>query len=817
MGASFSCPGLGIAPRQPWADLDVALPPPTDDDDVDGAYLLLATHRGATGLVREELARLEPRLSKWQQTQLFKLGHVETAPTTTECIEQLRVLHYRRERAIEPVRLLRLVIMRARRRWVRLFTQEEGLQALLALLAPAHDTALVVAVLDLVLLLLSFVSVLEHLASKAHGERLQELLACLGGPSESVSIKVLQICRIVCVYRQAGHVAFFSAMEHCHAARVVADLLELLDHGADVAQGAVLRLLHALLEGDESPQLATFAKRLIAQDVPAWLAMKGDDTEHTRELDTVIAFEAARCLQLLRRYTPPPDLLHDAIQQFQLHAKDHKLETHALKVVTALLSVTEPSAWDALVEQVHPAPIAPLSPHLSKSAPAQHHPRYAKYFRMLEVRVPRDLVRQRMIADGVDAALLDAPTTIVSDALGLASPPTSPAPVKPPKGLHWQKWASSDAIRGTIWEAAPTGNIDADEVHVAFEVRAPTSPGHQLLLHPRRAKHIRKLLDTHHLTLLRPSVADALLSGKVDGLTFDQISHIRHVLALPTLAEKAALQSFDGNVALLTHPEGFLRELLVIPDVERLLDLLAMVLRFDSTVQSFERDCAIVATACKELSESNALHAVLGYVLDLGNHINAGTSRGNAVAFNLLTDLEKLGHVRQASQSTGTALHFLASVLRAQDATLLAFGATLPSLELVTSSHMSASELHAQLQRLHAHVLHIANTLDARPPTCCVQTFTLFLEYAATPLNRCDATWAQTIDVLETTMRLFLNLPTDTLRMHAGSFFRGIHRFTEALAAADRENCQPLVLRKSLSMPLTRPHSPLHRSHSMAS
>ncbi|OQR98597.1 hypothetical protein ACHHYP_08357 [Achlya hypogyna] len=818
MGGSFSCPGV----RTQWSDLSVTLSPPADDTDVDDAYLHLVTHRGVLGVVRQELARIESRDSKWQQTQLFQLGHVASTPTSTECIHQLQVLHYRRERAHEYLRLLRLVVLRARRRWVRLFVQDDGLAMLLSLLSPAFDADVLTSVLDLVLLLLSFVSVLEHFVLRTQHPLVVNVVRCLGPTHEIVSIKVLQVCRLLCLFTHSGHIAVHAAMDQCFGPRVVGDVVGLLEHGSEPAREAVLRLLHALLEGEDSPQLHTFAHRLVALGVPAWLAQHGDEADLGKELDTAVAFEATRCQQLLRRFLPPPDHLQDAIQHLHEHARAYQLEAAALKVVTALLSVTEPAAWEALVERMAPAPVAPVSPRPT-SMPATHHPRFAKYFRMLEVQVPKDLVRQRMLADGVDTALLDAPQTIVANAAP-TSPPTSPVSATP-KGLLWHKWSD---VRGTIFEATPTGKIDADDVHVAFQMRSPIrrspssptlrSPSQPILLHPRRAKHIRKLLDQHHLTLLKPSIADALISGKVDALTYDMVTHVRHVLALPTAEEKASLAAFTGNVSLLQHPEGVLHALVRIPGVDALLDLLATVLKFDTSVQAFERDCTVVQTACRELTLSTALHQVLGYVLDLGNHINAGTPRGNALGFNLLTDLHKLEHVRQSAGGSTTALHFLASVLRSQDATLLAFPATLPSLETVAKSNLSSSELTAQLQGLHAQVQFVAQALQTTPPQYCLSTFTMFLNYSAAPLARCDATWTDTAAVLESTMLTFLKLPKDTLSVHSSSFFLGIHQFAQALERADRENCEPLVLRKAMSLPPpgARPPAP-HRSHSMAS
>jgi len=62
----------------------------------------------------------------------------------------------------------------------------------------------------------------------------------------------------------------------------------------------------------------------------------------------------------------------------------------------------------------------------------------------------------------------------------------------------------------------------------------------------------------------------------------------------------------------------------------------------------------------RRLSPPQELHALLQIVLDIGNALNAGTSKGNAVGFKLST-LLKLAELKAADKKT-TLLHYVVDV-----------------------------------------------------------------------------------------------------------------------------------------------------------
>ncbi|OQS00757.1 hypothetical protein THRCLA_05867, partial [Thraustotheca clavata] len=639
------------------------LTPSTGDENVQNDFVQLLTHRGATDGVREELSRCFDASAKWQQVQMFRLGHLDKFPTTKECIQQLRLLHYRKDRTVEFIDLFQFVVYRARRRWIREFTKDGGLVDLLSV----SSTQIELKIFNLLFLLISFVSVLNHLVLHQEQHILLKIADGLSNHDEEVRSKVHQIFHVLCIYKDAGRMTIYHVMEQLEPTKkeLLSTIINSLLYGSTSAQEAALRFLHALLDYEECTQIVSIAETLISRDIPKWL---NSQIHFSAELDSATAFEAARCLHLLKKFMPPPDRLREAMDRLHAHATEYHVETQATQVLVSLASYTQAEPWEALIEHLRPSRVTPLSPRQSEPLPVHAHPRYGKYFRMLQVKVPRELVRQRMLSDGVDASLLETPDTILDvhsessstnkDVPNVVSPRARKS-IRGQKGLLWHSWSEAD-VNGTVWPTLPPQSIDVDEVHVAFlntpqEANDITASN---LLDSRRSKVIRKLLHEHKLTVAR--VIDTIFSENVNALGTDGITNVRHILTLPTQDQKTALLAYNGPP--LPNPEGFLHTIYTIPSVELLFDLLWTVVTFDAAIDAMEKDCVLVNSACAELIESTEFKCVLAYVLELGNHLNAGTDRAGASGFNLLTDLEKLSHVRQAE--SGTAMHFLAKVLR---------------------------------------------------------------------------------------------------------------------------------------------------------
>ncbi|KAI4328316.1 hypothetical protein L6164_020679 [Bauhinia variegata] len=80
-------------------------------------------------------------------------------------------------------------------------------------------------------------------------------------------------------------------------------------------------------------------------------------------------------------------------------------------------------------------------------------------------------------------------------------------------------------------------------------------------------------------------------------------------------------------------------------------------LNYDSEILHIKESLETLELGCKELRNKGLFVKLLEAVLKAGNRMNAGTSRGNAQAFNL-TSLRKLSDVKSTDGKT-TLLHFV--------------------------------------------------------------------------------------------------------------------------------------------------------------
>ena len=176
---------------------------------------------------------------------------------------------------------------------------------------------------------------------------------------------------------------------------------------------------------------------------------------------------------------------------------------------------------------------------------------------------------------------------------------------------------------------------------------------------------------------------------------------------LPTAEESKLLAEYSGDVGALDRPEQLLRSLAAIPRLEGRLKCMMfkaqLEVEMDGLLMQQVVACLCIGSsrqmhawcskrnslyaclclclclylhlylcvhpqvdelkeACRLVRESRELHALLQIVLDVGNALNAGTAKGNAVGFRLST-LLKLAEVKASDKKT-TLLHFVVRVVR---------------------------------------------------------------------------------------------------------------------------------------------------------
>ncbi|KAL6845974.1 hypothetical protein ACP4OV_023422 [Aristida adscensionis] len=171
-----------------------------------------------------------------------------------------------------------------------------------------------------------------------------------------------------------------------------------------------------------------------------------------------------------------------------------------------------------------------------------------------------------------------------------------------------------------------------------------------------RKKSLEIAMWLRALGLTKEEVCKALLDGQVQGLGMGQLKPLLKLA--PSREEEIKLKQCREDALLKLGPaESLLKELLKIPFAFKRVEALLYITNFDSEVCHLKTCFKTLEAACEELRGSRMFHKILDVILKTGNHMNAGTSRGNAHAFKLDT-LLNLVHTKSTDGET-TLLHFV--------------------------------------------------------------------------------------------------------------------------------------------------------------
>ena len=167
------------------------------------------------------------------------------------------------------------------------------------------------------------------------------------------------------------------------------------------------------------------------------------------------------------------------------------------------------------------------------------------------------------------------------------------------------------------------------------------------------------------------------------------------------------------DVTCLGTVERYFVEIKDIPRLGERISCLAFTRTFESTYEKCESQLGTLVHACHQLKMSNALLKVLQAVLELGNHLNAGTHRGGAVGFKLDT-LLKLADVKGTDRKT-SLLHFVLQQLLAIDPDISNLLHHLS--EVSSASRIQLSAVRGQVGELRLGLRNIHNEVSAAAKT----------------------------------------------------------------------------------------------------
>ncbi|KZV50681.1 formin-like protein 8 [Dorcoceras hygrometricum] len=248
------------------------------------------------------------------------------------------------------------------------------------------------------------------------------------------------------------------------------------------------------------------------------------------------------------------------------------------------------------------------------------------------------------------------------------------------KPLHWDK-VNRDVKHSMVWDSIDKGSFkfDGDMMEALFGYVATNrkSPrGDDISSAPKQDKSVALpqifILDTRKsqntaiviksLGISSEDIINALLEGR--GLNTDTLEKL--VKVAPTDEEISGILAFDGDPARLADAESFLYHLLqAVPSAFARFNAMLFKSTYDLEVSQIKGCLQTLESACKELRTRGLFLKLLEAVLKAGNRLNAGTSRGNAQAFNL-TALRKLSDVKSSDGKTTLLQFVVQEVIRAE-------------------------------------------------------------------------------------------------------------------------------------------------------
>ncbi|CAI9785189.1 unnamed protein product [Fraxinus pennsylvanica] len=248
------------------------------------------------------------------------------------------------------------------------------------------------------------------------------------------------------------------------------------------------------------------------------------------------------------------------------------------------------------------------------------------------------------------------------------------------KPLHWDK-VNPNVEHSMVWDKIDQGSFkfDGDLMealfgYVATNRKSPrqdsnsTSPrgdrsgpaSRIFILDTRKSQNTAIVLKS--LGVSHKEIADALVKG--DGLNADTLEKLTKIS--PTDEERSKILAFDGDPTRLADAESFLYHLLkAFPSAFTHINAMLFRSNYYTEITTLKELLKSLESACYELRNRGLFLKLLEAVLKAGNRLNAGTSRGNAQAFNL-TALRKLSDVKSSDGATTLLQFVVQEVVRAE-------------------------------------------------------------------------------------------------------------------------------------------------------
>lgn len=223
-------------------------------------------------------------------------------------------------------------------------------------------------------------------------------------------------------------------------------------------------------------------------------------------------------------------------------------------------------------------------------------------------------------------------------------------PSRQMKRFHWKK-IENEKVSSSIWKDIDDEHVQLNfiefELNFQFRNPKPSTKQHSIkskkdrtgqvytFLPPQRSQNIQIALSRFKIN--DEQIKHAIIT--MDETVFNMDSLEKFVEIVPTAEEQAETEmnasKDEIDPAFFGRSEKFFYYLIDIVDLQLRLELWLFKLQFAEIISNQKMQILNLEKACVSLKRSSEFRDILQIILAFGNHMNGGTSKGQAYGFDL--------------------------------------------------------------------------------------------------------------------------------------------------------------------------------------
>mmetsp|Transcript_9188 Transcript_9188/g.27369 ORF Transcript_9188/g.27369 Transcript_9188/m.27369 type:complete len:2459 (-) Transcript_9188:742-8118(-) len=333
-------------------------------------------------------------------------------------------------------------------------------------------------------------------------------------------------------------------------------------------------------------------------------------------------------------------------------------------------------------------------------------PEFVKYFKMEKMGLPKDAIRNALVRDGKDPAIIDLdPSMSVEYQLkkSKSASASDKAVTKKKKKkvrrkkIYWNPIDPSKLKKDSLWNMVRDhvlmGNLEYDQKEFEELFTESAEPGAQKKKAgpaKKAAKKAVQAIDSKRsmnggIVLSRIKTDRTKIAEYVDRMEYTkfdatQLKNLKEYLA--TADERRALAAYMSKGAKseetktelyndLSETEKYMVTLMEVSDAEAKLHTMEFRNGFKNRFIEMTASVRTLNTACDQLRTSEKFRKLMAMILTVVNEINTGGGGNRAVGFTL-DALLKLNEAKAFDKKT-SVLHYVVKLVKKNDESLLAF------------------------------------------------------------------------------------------------------------------------------------------------